>query len=261
MLRSGNRFWEETGPALEEMHQPASDHRDPFPSTKWNLVRQAVATEQPGAEGALKELFRAYERPVLAYILGSGSPPSDAEDLKQAFFAQLLAQNALASAEQTGVKLRAFLSTKLRAFLIDHHRRQAAMKRGGGKVLNLAELSEAEARMAEPVDPVTPLLAFQRQWVETLATNAMATLREDYIRRGLGELFDAIAPFITNHSEQRIAELSAQLGRPQGTLKSDISRLRARCQEHIRAEVAETLEDPTPENIEIELVELMGYRG
>lgn len=254
-------FWEALYHALEDMSQSAFDHRDPFPSTKWSLVRLAAARDQPHSERALRELFQAYERPVLAYILGSGCPPDDAQDLKQAFFAQLLSQNALASAEQTGAKLRAFLSTKLRMFLIDRHRRHAAVKRGGGKVLNLTELSAEEARMAEPVDPGTPLLAFQRQWIETLATNAMATLRDDYARRGLGELFDAIAPFITNNSEQRIAEVSLQLGRPAGTLKSDISRLRAKCQEHIRVQVAETLEDPTPENIEIELVELMGYRA
>ena len=234
---------------------------DPFPSTMWSVVRLAVARNQPGAERALDQIFRAYERPVLAYILRHGCTPDDAEDLKQAFFERLLAKNSLADAEGTRVRLRAFLITKLQGFLIDQHRRDVAQKRGGGRVDNLADLGETRARLAEPVDPVTPYIAYQRQWMETLAANAMTTLRDDYAARGLGELFAVLAPFITNSSEQSIATLSARLGRPEGTLKSDISRLRAKCQQLIRNQIAATLDDPTPENIDVELTELMGYRG
>jgi uncharacterized small protein (DUF1192 family) len=60
---------------------------------------------------------------------------------------------------------------------------------------------------------------------------------------------------------QSLAELSQRLGRPEGTLKSDISRLRAKCQQMIRDQVAATLDDPTPDNITADLKELMGYRA
>jgi hypothetical protein len=82
-----------------------------------------------------------------------------------------------------------------------------------------------------------------------------------FSERGQTELFAAISPFITNSSELSLAELSLRLGRPEGTLKSDISRLRAKCQQMIRDQVAATLDDPTPENITAELKELMGYRA
>ncbi|MEI2762601.1 hypothetical protein [Methanothrix soehngenii] len=77
---------------------------------------------------------------------------------------------------------------------------------------------------------------------------------------GLGELFTAIAPFITQSSDNSLGALSAKLDRPAGTLKSDISRLRARCQNLIREQIATTLEDPSPANIDAELKELIGYR-
>ena len=240
--------------------QPAQS-QDRFPSTSWTVVRLAAARHEPGAERALDEVFRSYERPVLAYILGHACAPHDAEDLKQAFFEHLLMKDALAAAVQAGVKLRAFLLTKLHSFLVDQYRRHLAQKRGGGRVANFSDLDETQVTLAEPIDSMTPLVAFQRQWVDTLAVNALATLRKDYARKGQVDLFDGIAPFITQTSDERLVELSLRLGRPEGTLKSDIFRLRSRCQVRIRAEVAATLDNPRPEDIEAELAELMGYRG
>lgn len=232
-----------------------------FPPTLWSLVRLAVAEGKPGADQALNELCRLYERPILVYILREGYAPEAARDLKQAFFEHLLAKNALADAETTRVKLRAFLITKLQGFLIDQHRHAVALKRGGGKVMNLSDVSEEQQHLAQPIDHVTPYIAYQRQWMETLAASAMEQLRADYVLRGQSDLFVEIAPFITNSSEQSIAAISARTGRLEGTLKSDISRLRAKCQALIRDQIAATLDDPTPGNIDAELKELMGYRG
>jgi hypothetical protein len=136
-----------------------------------------------------------------------------------------------------------------------------AQKRGGGKVSPMASLSETQALRVEPVDSFTPIVAFQRQWMETLAANAMQELRCDYTQRGLGDFFKALAPFITGSGGSSLAELSAKLGRPVGTLKSDISRLRTKCQNLIRAQIATTLDDPTPANIDAELRELMAARS
>ncbi len=194
----------------------------------------------------------------MVFILRSGHAPDAAQDLKQAFFEHLLTKKAFADASGLKVKLRAFLITKLQSFLIDRFRHDMAHKRGGGKVTPMADLSETQALLAEPVDDRTPIIAFQRQWMETLATNAMQALRADYTQRGLGDLFKALAPFITGGSDQTLAELALKLARPEGTLKSDISRLRARCQNLIREQIAATLDDPTPESITAELRELMG---
>jgi len=234
---------------------------DVFPHTLWSMVRLAVAEGKAGADKALDDLCRVYEKPIFIYILRAGHSPQAAQDLKQAFFEQLLTKNALADAEATRVKLRAFLITKLQGFLIDRHRHDSAAKRGGGNVANMADLSETQALRAEPIDPLTPIIAFQRQWMETLATNAMQALRADYTQRGQSDLFSALAPFLTGRSDQTLAALATQLSRPEGTLKSDISRLRAKCQKLIRDQIAATLDDPTPENITAELREIMGARS
>lgn len=239
--------------------QPAS--RDIFPLTVWSMVRLAVADGQPGADRALNDLCRLYEKPIMVYLLRSGHSPDAAEELKQAFFEHLLEKNAFANAEGTRVKLRAFLSTKLHGFLIDRHRHDMAEKRGGGKVSNMADLSESQALQAEPVDMFTPIVAFQRQWMKTLVANAMKDLRTNYTQRGLGDLFQALAPCITGSSEGSIAALSAKLGRTEGTIKNDLFRLRGRWQNLIRDQIATTLDDPIPANIDAELQELMNTRS
>tara|TARA_R110002049_G_scaffold53470_5_gene149508 strand:+ start:211 stop:882 length:672 start_codon:yes stop_codon:yes gene_type:complete len=222
------------------------------------MVRLAVAEGRPGADQALDQLFQIYEKPVFVCILRRGYSPDAAADLKQAFFEHLLTKNSLAMAEATRVKLRAFLITKLQAFLIDEFRHGVAQKRGAGKVARMSDLGETQAELAEPVDWTTPVTAFQRQWMETLASEAMLRLRENYAAAGNGRLFDNLAPFITQSSDDSLAAISEKLNRPVGTLKSDISRMRARCQQLIREQIADTLDDPSPENINTELKELMG---
>ena len=238
----------------------AQNTSDIFPKTLWTQVRLAMAEGRTGAAQALNSLCKTYERPILTYILRSGHSFESAQDLKQAFFESILSKNALADAEDSRVKLRCFLITKLQSFLIDRHRYESAQKRGAGQVQRLADLSETHAARIEPVDPMTPLIAFQRQWMETLVVTAMTELKQDYTKRGQADLFATLAPFITAQRAEGLAALAAKLGRPEGTLKSDLSRMRARCQNLIREQIATTLDVPTPQNIDAELKELMGYR-
>lgn len=91
---------------------PGSFDHD-FPPTVWSRVRLAISENKPGADRALNELCRAYERPILVFILRKGYDPDEAGDIKQAFFEHLLSKNAFADASGLKVKLRAFLITKL----------------------------------------------------------------------------------------------------------------------------------------------------
>jgi RNA polymerase sigma-70 factor (ECF subfamily) len=73
-------------------------------------------------------------------------------------------------------------------------------------------------------------------------------------------LFDALAPYIDPRSQPDIGALATTLNKPEGTIKSDVSRLRARWRDLIRDQIAATLDQPTPHAVEAELKELMGYR-
>ena len=249
-------------PLMASSHptDPSPHGRHTFPPTMWSMVRLAVAEGRPGADQALDELCRVYEKPILAYIIRNGHSPETAEDLKQSFFEHLLARNSLADAETTRVKLRAFLITKLQSFLVDEHRHATAQKRGGGKVVALSSISEEQRHLAEPVDHLTPDRVYQQQWVQTLLQSTMRQLEAEYVESGKAELFALLSPLIGKDSEASYAELAVSLGKNINTLKSDVHRLRKAWKTIIEQQVAATLDDPTPANIKTELGELMAFR-
>jgi len=226
----------------------------------WSMVRLAVAEGRTGADQALDDLCRAYEKPILAYIIRNGHQPDIAADLKQAFFECLLSKNALADAETTRVKLRAFLITKLHSFLIDRHRHATAQKRGDGKVVALSSLSDEQRHLAEPVDHMTPDRVYQQQWVQTLLNSTMQQLEAEYTESGKADLFAVLSPMIGKDNDTGYVEMAASLGKNVNTLKSEVHRLRKTWKAVIEQQVAATLDDPTPANIKAEINELMAFR-
>src|SRR5437879_13872302 len=66
-----------------------------FATTHWSEVLTAGDTAIPGAPEALEKLCRTYWYPLYAYVRRQGRGPEEAQDLTQAFFAQLLARGSL----------------------------------------------------------------------------------------------------------------------------------------------------------------------
>ena len=81
---------------------------------------------------ALETLGCAYRSPVAAYLRARGHPPSDADDMTQAFFEQLLRRRMHAMADPARGRFRGFLLASLRNFLSSQREHDNAGKRGGG---------------------------------------------------------------------------------------------------------------------------------
>src|SRR5579862_6100281 len=95
--------------------QPNSESTDSqaragfLPSTHWSVILAANGDDTPAANAAMDALFRAYQRPLYAYIRRRGTTHHDAEDLLQAFFGRLVAKGVLRSASQQRGQFRSFL--------------------------------------------------------------------------------------------------------------------------------------------------------
>ena len=76
----------------EEDHEivVASANVGEFTTTHWSLVLAAGDSRSPQSAEALESLCRAYWFPLYAYVRRQGSPPEEAKDLTQEFFARLL---------------------------------------------------------------------------------------------------------------------------------------------------------------------------
>src|SRR5262245_10084481 len=97
-----------------------------------------------------------YWRPVFAFLRRQGIAPTEAEDITQGFFTELLERRSLSAVRKEKGRLRSFLLGGLKYFLANEGRRVTAIKRGKGQRLIPLEEFRADDRIEiEPADPVT----------------------------------------------------------------------------------------------------------
>ncbi|MCI0747388.1 MAG: sigma-70 family RNA polymerase sigma factor [Verrucomicrobia subdivision 3 bacterium] len=214
-----------------------------FQDTHWSLVLHARDGGSPRAAAALESLCRAYWYPLYAYVRRCGESPEDAHDLTQAFFARFLQRDSLRAVTPERGRFRWFLLASLKHFLANEWERARAQKRGGGQSAVSLDALEPEDRYAfEPVDSLSADKAYDRFWAMSLLEQARAKLREEFRAAGRGERFEKLEQFLPGQAgADSYAELAVRFGLSEGAIKSDVSRLRRRYGELLRAEVAHTL--------------------
>src|SRR5437763_2067932 len=104
-----------------------------FTTTRWSVVLTAQG-ESPAADQALEKLCRTYWWPLYGFVKRQGYSAEEAQDLTQSFFAMLLERRDLDAVRQEKGRLRSHLLVSFKNFLRKVHRREVALKRGGGKL-------------------------------------------------------------------------------------------------------------------------------
>src|SRR5437867_11657198 len=147
--------------------------------------------ESPAAQEALEKLCRTYWRPIYSFVRRHGARAEDAEDLTQCFFALLLERKDLNSVRKEKGRLRSYLLTSLKHFLVDESRQAVALKRGKGqRLIPLEEIREREGVDIERSDRLTADQIYERRWAFTLLEQVMARLQEEYRNAGNVRFFD-----------------------------------------------------------------------
>jgi RNA polymerase sigma factor (sigma-70 family) len=218
-----------------------------FATTHWTVVLNAADGVEPSAQEALEKLCRTYWYPLYAYVRRQGQNPEDAEDLTQAFFARFLEKNYLSQVEREKGKFRSFLLASLRHFLADERDRARAFKRGGGRTHISLEVQDAEGRyLLEPADHMNAEKIFERRWALTVLDAARARLRQEFAKSGKGERFAELEKFLPGEqTSSTYAQVAGQLGVAVGTVKWEVHQIKQRFRESLRAEIANTVSDPT----------------
>ena len=237
---------------MEQPRAPAG-----FPTTHWSRVARA------GDSTALAALCVAYWYPIYALIRRKGHPPDRALDLTQAYFARLIEKRTISAADPARGRFRTFLRADCTFFLADALDHDRALKRGGGSRVVSIDSNDAEARFGrDPAHFDTPERQYERDWAASLIDRAMSRLERHYQARGRGETFQSLKPILTGEPDAaRLDRLAAELRTTVGALRTAVHRLRARFADELRAEIAETLDDPTPEAIADELRDLFAALG
>jgi DNA-directed RNA polymerase specialized sigma24 family protein len=238
---------------------------DPFASTQWSIIiaaGESRATPE-SAEAALAQLCQMYWAPLYTFVRSRGYAMHDAQDLTQSFFAYLIEKKIYARADRQKGKFRSFLLASLKNFLADVYDREHTLKRGGTRdLLPLREeqLEEAESRFQTHYsshNAVTEDYVFERNWAEMLVSAGLDRVSADYKAEGKEKLFEELKIFLVGSADPlpSYADLAKRLGTLASTLRSHITRLRARYREALRAEVRRTVD--TEAEVDNELRELL----
>jgi len=224
-----------------------------FATTHWSLVLAAGDRDAPQAEKALASLCASYWYPLYAYVRRQGSPPEQAEDLTQEFFARLLEKQFLRDVHPEKGKFRAYLMACFRHFLANERDRPRAQKRGGGKTVLSLNFPDAETRYRlEPARDLTPERLYERQWALALLEQVLNRLRDEAVSTGHGRLFDALKIFLTGESPSvSYEQVAASLGLSVGAVKVAVHRQRRRYRELLREEIGR-IGDPSEIDEEIQ---------
>jgi RNA polymerase sigma-70 factor (ECF subfamily) len=235
---------------------------DFFPSTHWSVVLAAGESqvEPEVAHAALAELCQTYWAPLYSFVRSRGYSVHDAQDLTQSFFAYLIERKIYARADRQKGRFRSFLLVSLKNFLADASDRERTLKRGGGQ--NFLPLHEEQVEDAESLFQTHGAMSsedqiFDRSWAEALVTAGLERLSADYKDESKEKLFNELRIFLTSGAEPlpAYAELAVRLGMTESTLRSHVTRLRARYREALRVEVRRTVD--TEAEVGEELHELL----
>jgi RNA polymerase sigma-70 factor (ECF subfamily) len=148
----------------------------------------------------------------------------------------------------------------LKNFLADASDRERTLKRGGAHdfvPLREEQIEAAELLFRTHSDAASEDRVFERTWAEALVASGLERLSADYKVEGKEKLFQELKIFLTGGAEPlpRYADLAERLGTIESTLRSHITRLRARYREALRAEVRRTV--ATESEVDGELRELL----
>ena len=213
-----------------------------FSTTNWSVVLEAQG-RSPAAQEALEKLCHTYWRPVYSFIRREGTGHEEAEDLTQAFFALLLQRRNFDDVRKEKGRLRSYLLTSLKHFLVSQHRRAVTAKRGKGQQpVPLEELAAIGHADIGPADHLSADRIYERRWALTLMEQVLRRLKDEYCTAGNAALFDSLKQLLPDELEAPSrAEMALHLGMTDNALRQAFHRFRQRYQLLLREEIGHTV--------------------
>ncbi|MBC8356793.1 MAG: sigma-70 family RNA polymerase sigma factor [Planctomycetes bacterium] len=202
---------------------------------------------------ALASLCETYWYPLYAYVRRKGHQAAEAQDLTQAFFAELLEKDRVQLADQQRGRFRSFLLASLNNFVANQWRRDNAQKRGGGKTPLSFDVEAAEGRYRhEPSHEATAEKIFERRWAMTLLEQTMLRLSDEYARSDKAALLEQLKGHLGQGTVTPYREVAERLGMSETAVKVAAHRMRKRCGQILREEISHTVSEPDTVDSELQ---------
>jgi RNA polymerase sigma factor (sigma-70 family) len=234
-----------------------------FSTTQWTVVFRAASEESNSGRPALGAVMEKYWHPLYAFARQQGLSRVDAEDATQSFLVELIHGNLLEKADPAKGRFRTYLLTAWKRFLIDRDRSEHSAKRGGRAQIYSLSAVEAESnwRSLSAVH-APPDELFMSAWAVGLVDEALDRLKREYVKGNRLATFDALLPVLTTLSDQNLYQkIATELSISEGAAKVSLHRFRQRFAATLREVTAQTIEDPSDLDQEMdELLKILAKR-
>jgi RNA polymerase sigma-70 factor (ECF subfamily) len=214
-------------------------------STMWTVLRQAHEGPPDAATAAKELLLRRYSGAIYRYLVSILGDAATADDLTQEFGLSLV-RGQFKQVDPERGRFRNYLKTVLLHLVSDYRRKQMRQPR---------QLPEDNPDAGSPTVPELDQ-EFNESWRQELLARTWSALAEAQTN------YHEVLRFRAEHPKMRSHEMAEQLTRrlgrpfsPEG-VRQTLRRARDRFAELLIDEVAQSLDQPTPEQVEQELAEL-----
>lgn len=216
-----------------------------FPSTRWTIVSDLGNRSQNLRFLAWDEFCRSYQRPLFLWLHAKTGDSQLAEETVQSFFTKLhLKDHWVESVDPAKGRLRSWLLSALRRHWIDGWRSSAPA------------MEEIPEDTPAPADSSVDL--YDREWALSLFKRVVAGLSDEYQARGKSSLFAALLEALDSPSQIQRNDVCRKLGISANHFSVAFMRFRERLAVRLREEVAGTVIDQDPAEIDGELRHLIG---
>jgi RNA polymerase sigma factor (sigma-70 family) len=223
--------------------------------TRWSRLLEAHHGAGSVAQRALGELLLRYHGAVYRYLLGVLRDPAAAEEKTQEFAVRFL-EGAFKGADPGQGRFRDYLKMALRNQCRNYWRAQERERE-----LGMQPIHEDTGAAAVPAqEPAEADAVFAAAWQEELFARTWEALQRDEEENGTPyyTVMQLKTEYPKMHSAQLAELLAARLDRvlSEAALLQTVKRARTRFAELLVEEVAHSLGQPTPDELEQELIEL-----
>ncbi len=229
-------------------------HSSKFPATRWSAIVAARSNDPDERRRGFETIIAAYWKPIYKYIRARwGKSNEDAKDLTQEFLVRLMEKGFLDAYDPAKARLRTFLRTCVDGFVANQDKAARRIKRGGDIVILSLDFdaAESELELGEAPAPGTMDGFFEKEWVRSLFSLAVESLRAECQARGkathfrLFELYDLedAGPDRVGAGERRLTY--AQLAQEFGLAETDVTNYLAFARREFRRVALEKLRQMT----------------
>lgn len=222
-------------------------------STIWTLLADVGSGQGPRVQSSQLALIQRYQGAVYRYLLGATHDPDAADELFQEFAVRFLRGDFRRVDPDRG-RFRDYLRTTLVHLVVDHQKRQRKRARPLDSAVAPPEVSPDEQAVADR--------QFLHSWRDDLlarAWNALAAAE----RQG-GQPYYSVLHFRVEHPQANSAEMAERLteqlhpARPltETSVRKTLQRARHEFANLLIDEVAHSLDQPTLDELEQELIDL-----